>query len=74
MSIPARPKIALKKEAGADTVALGQVVSYTVTIKNEGAETINATLTDVLLVSFEQGARCFHLEGRVRDDEVGQGK
>jgi YidC/Oxa1 family membrane protein insertase len=62
--------VTLEKEAGSDTVALGQVVSYTVTIKNEGAETINATLTDVLpeeivlqkIVSATVGTAEFHYE------------
>ncbi len=40
--------ITLEKKAGAETVALGEVVSYTVSIKNSGAETVNATLTDAL--------------------------
>lgn len=40
--------VTLKKETNAETVALGQVFSYTVTIKNEGSETINGTLSDVI--------------------------
>lgn len=40
--------VTVEKTAGAEAVSLGQVVSFTVTIKNEGAETINATLTDAL--------------------------
>lgn len=40
--------VTLEKTASRDTVALGEVVSYTVTIKNNGAETVNPTLTDVL--------------------------
>jgi len=40
--------VTLEKVAGSDTVATGQVVSYTVTVKNERAETINATVTDAL--------------------------
>jgi YidC/Oxa1 family membrane protein insertase len=62
--------VTLRKEAGSNTVALGQVVSYTVTINNEGAETINATLTDVLpedlvlqkIVSATIGTAEFHFE------------
>jgi len=62
--------VTLKKVAGSDTVALGQVVPYTVTIKNEGVETINATLTDVLpeglvlqkVVSATIGTAEFHFE------------
>lgn len=38
--------VTLTKQASAETIALGQVVSYTVTIRNEGTETINPTLTD----------------------------
>ncbi|MBN1994567.1 MAG: membrane protein insertase YidC [Anaerolineae bacterium] len=40
--------VTLEKIAGTKDVALGEVVTYTVVIKNEGAETINATLTDTL--------------------------
>lgn len=40
--------VTLEKVSSSETVALGQVVSYTITIKNQGAETINATLTDVI--------------------------
>ena len=40
--------ITLEKQASADVVPLGQVVSYTVTIKNDGSQTINPTLTDAL--------------------------
>ena len=40
--------VTLQKTAGAENVHLGQVVSYTVTIKNESGNTINATLTDAL--------------------------
>ena len=40
--------VTLEKEASVGTVALGQVFSYTVTIKNEGSETINGTLTDAI--------------------------
>ena len=40
--------VTLEKQAGAQVVPLGQVVSYTVSIKNDGRETINATLTDAL--------------------------
>ncbi|MBN1217985.1 MAG: membrane protein insertase YidC [Anaerolineae bacterium] len=40
--------VTLKKIVGSNSVPLGQVVSYTVIIKNEQAETINATLTDAL--------------------------
>ena len=40
--------ITLHKEASLDAVELGQVVSYTVTIKNDGAETVTPTLLDAL--------------------------
>ncbi len=40
--------VTLEKTASQEAVPLGQIFSYTVTVKNEGAETINATLTDVL--------------------------
>lgn len=40
--------VTLEKEISAETVPLGEVFSYTVTIRNGGAETINATLTDVI--------------------------
>jgi uncharacterized repeat protein (TIGR01451 family) len=75
---PARPiantaqqaGVTLTKKAGSDTIALGEVISYTVTIKNEGAETINATLVDILpeklvlqkIVSVTVGTAEFHFE------------
>ena len=40
--------VTLEKTANQETVPLGQVVSYTVTIKNDNSETINPTLTDTL--------------------------
>ncbi len=40
--------ISLEKKAISDTVPLGHVVTFTVTINNSGKETINATLSDVL--------------------------
>jgi YidC/Oxa1 family membrane protein insertase len=40
--------VTLEKLPGQETVALGKVVSFTITIKNDGAETINPTLTDPL--------------------------
>ena len=40
--------VTLEKKASSKTVPLGQVFSYTVTIKNEGTGTINPTLTDKL--------------------------
>lgn len=40
--------VTLEKKAFTDTVPLGHVVTYTVTIKNGGKETINPTLTDAL--------------------------
>ena len=40
--------VSLEKRASADTVPLGQVVSYTVSIKNSSSKTIEATLTDAL--------------------------
>ena len=40
--------VTLEKRAGSDAVALGEVVSYTVTIRNDGSETINPTMSDVL--------------------------
>jgi uncharacterized repeat protein (TIGR01451 family) len=38
--------ISLDKQASAKTIQLGQVVTYTVTIKNAGQRTIDFTLTD----------------------------
>lgn len=38
--------VTLTKKASSETIALGQIVSYTVTIQNQGTETINPTLTD----------------------------
>jgi YidC/Oxa1 family membrane protein insertase len=43
-----RAGVTLEKKASADKVALGQVVTYTVTIRNESGRTINPTLTDKL--------------------------
>ncbi len=40
--------VTLEKQASAQTVSLGQVVTYTVIIKNESGKTIQATLSDVL--------------------------
>lgn len=40
--------ITLEKEVSSDTVELGQVVTFTVTIKNDGSNTISPTLTDAL--------------------------
>jgi YidC/Oxa1 family membrane protein insertase len=40
--------VSLEKRASADTVPLGQVVSYTVSVKNNSSKTIDATLTDAL--------------------------
>lgn len=40
--------VRLEKVSSSDTVALGQIFSYTVTVENQGAETLQATLTDVL--------------------------
>ena len=40
--------VTLEKRASPEVVPLGQVVTYTVVIKNESPETINATLTDKL--------------------------
>ncbi len=40
--------VALEKKASQQTVALGQIFSYTVTIQNKSAETVNGTLTDTL--------------------------
>ncbi len=40
--------VTLEKEAGTENIALGQVVPFTITVKNDGAETINATLIDPL--------------------------
>jgi len=40
--------ITLEKTVNEETVPLGQVVSYTVTIKNDNSETVNPTLTDTL--------------------------
>lgn len=40
--------VTLEKKASSDQVPLGQVVTYTVTIKNEGRESLNPTLTDAL--------------------------
>jgi YidC/Oxa1 family membrane protein insertase len=40
--------VTLDKRASAEVVPLGQVVTFTVIIKNNGAETINPTLTDTL--------------------------
>ncbi len=40
--------ITLEKQAGAEQIPLGQVVSYTITIKNSNSNTINATLVDEL--------------------------
>lgn len=42
--------ITLTKTASKDVVALGEVVSYTVTIQNTGTEAINPTLTDAVPV------------------------
>ncbi len=47
-SIAQSAGVTLEKKASAEAVPLGQVVTYTVTIKNEGRETINPTLTDAL--------------------------
>jgi YidC/Oxa1 family membrane protein insertase len=40
--------VTLEKKAGSEIVSLGQIVSYTVTIKNGSDRAINATLTDAL--------------------------
>jgi YidC/Oxa1 family membrane protein insertase len=40
--------VTLKKEASSPTVELGQVVTYTVTVKNDGNRAIDFTLTDVM--------------------------
>jgi YidC/Oxa1 family membrane protein insertase len=40
--------VTLTKEAGSEAVPLGQVVSFTVTIRNDGSETVNPTLTDTM--------------------------
>lgn len=40
--------VTLEKQPGAEVIPLGQVISFTVTIKNDSRETINATLTDEL--------------------------
>jgi len=40
--------VTLEKGTGSEIVPLGEVAVYTVTVKNGGAETINATLTDAL--------------------------
>ena len=40
--------VTLEKAASQGTVPLGQVFSYTITIKNQNTETINGTLTDTL--------------------------
>jgi YidC/Oxa1 family membrane protein insertase len=40
--------VTLEKGTGTEIVPLGEVAAYTVTVKNEGAETINATLIDAL--------------------------
>lgn len=40
--------VTMEKTASQETVPLGQIISYTVTIKNENSETINPTLTDAL--------------------------
>lgn len=43
---PQASEVTFKKEASKDSVPLGEVVSYTITIKNSGAETLNASLID----------------------------
>ncbi len=43
-----RNGVTLEKRASADTIPLGQIVTYTVTIQNDSARTINPTLTDAL--------------------------
>lgn len=40
--------VTLEKSAGRENVPLGEVVSYTITIKNEGTDTVEAALTDVV--------------------------
>ena len=47
-SLAQQADVALEKKASQQTVALGQIFSYTVTIQNKRAETINGTLTDTL--------------------------
>jgi YidC/Oxa1 family membrane protein insertase len=40
--------VTLEKEASSPTIELGQVVSYTVTVKNDGNRAIDFTLTDAM--------------------------
>jgi uncharacterized repeat protein (TIGR01451 family) len=40
--------VTLEKKAGSATVELGQVVTFTVTIKNDGNRAIDFTLTDAM--------------------------
>lgn len=40
--------VTLEKQASTDSIPLGQVVSYTVTIQNDGSQPVEATLTDAL--------------------------
>lgn len=40
--------ITLEKKASADSVPLGEVITFTLTVKNESDRTINPTLTDTL--------------------------
>jgi YidC/Oxa1 family membrane protein insertase len=47
-SIAQSAGVTLEKKPSAEAVPLGHVVTYTVTIKNGGRETINPTLTDAL--------------------------
>ncbi|HXV41619.1 MAG TPA: membrane protein insertase YidC [Anaerolineae bacterium] len=47
-SIAQSDGVTLEKQASSDQVSLGQIVTYTVTIKNEGRESLNPTLTDAL--------------------------
>ena len=66
--------ITLEKQAGADLVPLGQVVSYTITIKNDNNRTIDLTLTDELPRGLEGLAlqdKSVVVTGSVETDEAG---
>ena len=47
-SVVQKGGVTLEKGASDEVVPLGEIVTYTVKIENEGAETVNPTMTDAL--------------------------
>lgn len=61
--------VSLEKVASQENVPLGQIFSYTVTIQNKNAETINGTLTDTLPAGLAlQTATISATAGQVHND------